>query len=204
VRPLVYDIAPAPGVADAGITQIVVEPGIGILEQTFQTIAGPNPWELQSAKTSAGQVPAILYGVETKLTVTPSGFVYPGILPAGTGGYRPPNITAKLEARIRTGLNIKHTLTFNSSLRAELEIYDEDNHLVYSYLTGKPFAHQMAQIDLKPGQPFTFTFTDIPMPSPQMDYRARYRFKAYIFDQKAQQGQQRFAAQELMAVMAGM
>jgi hypothetical protein len=203
LRPLVYDIAPAPGVADAGIRQIALEPGIGIIEQTFTTIAGPNSWELDSAKTAAGQVPAILYGVETRLTLTPSSYVYPGIIPAGTGGFRPPMVSATLEARVRRGSRIVHPLTFMSSQRIEVEVYDEDNRLVYRWSDGRPFNRIMIMTELKDGQPFRATVTDIPMPGPLMDHRHRYRVKAFIADREAQGGNERFAAQELMSVLAG-
>jgi len=203
LRPLVYDIAPAPGVADAGIEQIALVPGVGIVEQTFTTIAGPRTWELLSANTAAGQIPAILHGVETKITVTPGSFTWPGILPQGTGGYRPPMISVTLEARVRAGTRIVHPLTFTSTQRIDVEFYDEDGALAYRWSDGRMFGRSMMFVDLKEGQPFRATVTDIPMPSAIMDFRGRYRVRAFITDRDATQGKVRFGAQTLFACRAG-
>lgn len=204
LRPLVYDIGASAGTADCGITQIVLEPGVGMLEQTFNTFAGPNAWELVSAKTTVGQIPAVLHGVETTLTLTPSSFTYPGILPPGTGGYRPPKISAKLEARIKPGSTRTHRLQFNDTQRLEVELYDEQNDMVYRWSDGRGFGQMMGWVDLTPSRPFSHTITDIAMPGPIMDPLGRYRVRVFITDAEARRtGLPRFSAQELMAVRAG-
>jgi hypothetical protein len=201
LRPLVFDIDAAPGTADCGLTQIVLERGIGFIEQSFQSIMGPQAQELVSAKTAIGQIPAVLYGVQTSLSLDPPSFTYPGILPAGTGGFRPPMITATFEARVPAGSRRVVPLTFRNGQRAELEVYDNENRLVYRWSDGRVFDRAMFTTEIRDGKPFRFTFTDVPMPAPQFGVYDRYRFRVFITDEQAiVNGNVRFAAQELMQV----
>ncbi len=127
--------------ADAGVSEELFAPGVGLLQRTETTIAGPLTWLLTRAQVGGRTVegPGLSFSIQIdRPTYTP------------TLDDAIPNLRARLTLTNRSSTPL--SLTFPSTQLFDLEIRDTDGETLYFWSATRLFPQVITAVELSPGE----------------------------------------------------
>jgi len=133
--------------AHAGVASELFAPGVGLIERTEITIAGPLTWRLARAHVGGRTVegPGLSFGIQIdKPVYTPN--LFPPVDPATAI----PTLHARLTIANRSALPLE--LTFPSAQLFDLEIRNEAGETVYFWSATRLFPAVVTELELSPGE----------------------------------------------------
>ena len=142
---VVVDFGPEANCADAGLDRDVFAPGVGLVERTGITIAGPLVMRLREANIDGKSVrgPGFGFGVRTDRTVyTPDCF--PVIEEA-----RDPIPTLRAEIILENSTGGPLELTFNTGQKFDVVIRNDAGEEVWRWSEGRAFTFAIEMVDLQ-------------------------------------------------------
>jgi len=132
---LAIDYNPGP-CADAGFSEEVFAPGVGLVRRTAITIAGPRTLELAYARIDGAAI-----------AIPEAGFGLSIDRPAYSGGA---TLSARLSIRNSTPLPL--ALQFNSGQQHDLVVRDGAGRQVFLWSEGRAFIQALTRLELSPGE----------------------------------------------------
>lgn len=142
---LLVDFGPEANCADAGLDHDLFVPGVGLVERSGITIAGPLTWRLQEARVNGKTVRASGAGFSAttdRLTYVPDFF--PVI-----GEKEDPIPTVRVSLTLENTTGGPLTLTFNSGQRFDVVIRDDAGEIVWTWSADKAFPAVVEQVDFE-------------------------------------------------------
>ena len=143
---LAIDYAPSE-CADAGLTSELFAPGIGLIERTEITIAGPLTWRLTRAQVGGRTIegPGLSFGIQIDRPI-----YTPNLFPPVEPGQEIPKLRARVTISNRSSTPL--SLTFPSAQLFDMEIRDEAGETVYFWSATRLFPAVVTELELSPGE----------------------------------------------------
>lgn len=142
---LVVDFGPEANCADAGLDEDAFAPGVGLVERTGITIAGPLTLRLQEARIGGKAVRAsgAGFGVSTDRLV-----YVPDFFPV-VDEEKDPIPAARISITLENTTGGPLALTFNSGQRFEVVIRNEAGEAVWTWSDDKAFTLAIETVDIE-------------------------------------------------------
>ncbi len=133
--------------ADAGVTSELFAPGVGLIERTETTIAGPLTWRLARAHVGGRTVEGP--GLSFSIRIDRPSYT-PNLFPPVDPDQAIPTLRARITIANRSRLPLE--LTFPSGQLFDLEIRDEAGETVYFWSATRLFPAVVTELELSPGE----------------------------------------------------
>lgn len=133
--------------ADAGLTEELFAPGVGLVQRTEITIAGPQVWRLTRAHVGGRTVeaPGLSFGIQIEQPV-----YTPNLFPPVEQGQEIPTLRVRVTLANRSSTPL--SLTFPSPQLFDLEIRDEAGETLYFWSATRLFPAVITEVELSPGE----------------------------------------------------
>lgn len=133
--------------ADAGVASERFAPGVGLIERTEITIAGPLTWRLTRAHVGGRTVegPGLSFGIQIDRPA-----YTPNLFPPVDPDQAIPVLRARITVANRSSMPL--SLTFPSGQLFDLEIRDEAGESIYFWSATRLFPAVITELELSPGE----------------------------------------------------